>query len=286
MASTSNPFVSTTPSSSTLSFTRKQTHVSPYVFPCATLVLIGLSSFLHGLHVSLSPIPYITTKTSWLNVVLGKYSWFWTSVVYAWHLYSKHSAAFHSLFQSTSGSFPFSFSFSRSCSRSLPVVTASLIRYGLATLYWFLVTQWCFGPSWIDWITDWVGGTCTPHPGLDQREMCLAHQGVWKKAHDVSGHCVVLHHAYLFLMHEEDMDDDDEEKGGNPTKQRVGSFWRRGLCAVWVGLTVITVFYYHHSLELIHGVVLGSLFSVFMYGFKNKSKHKKEIVLEVEVKKE
>ena len=83
------------------------------IYP-ATLLIAGTFSLL-------SPSPaasssYFSLKTNFFNVVFVKYGWAWTTLAFALHLRRVRA------------------------SRSKAV-----IRWGLATVWWILVTQWCFG---------------------------------------------------------------------------------------------------------------------------------------------
>lgn len=87
------------------------------------------------------------------------------------------------------------------------------IRWGIVTVWWFLVTQWCFGPPIIDRGFRWTGGRCE----FAEREVemgdtslgemvtavaCKAAGGKWKGGHDISGHVFLLVLSTAFLVEE------------------------------------------------------------------------------------
>ena len=87
------------------------------------------------------------------------------------------------------------------------------LRLALATGWWFVVTQWCFGPAIIDRGFRWTGGRCE----LAEREVrmgresvgemitavaCKASGGQWQGGHDISGHVFLLVLGSALLMQE------------------------------------------------------------------------------------
>lgn len=71
-------------------------------------------------------------------------------------------------------------------------------RYALATLAWYLTTQWCFGPAIIDRGFVITGGGCGVAGGGDGLKglvtaaACKGAGGRWSGGHDVSGHVFML----------------------------------------------------------------------------------------------
>ncbi|KAL2104570.1 hypothetical protein VUR80DRAFT_10248 [Thermomyces stellatus] len=89
----------------------------------------------------------------------------------------------------------------------------AVVRWGLATGWWILVTQWCFGPPIIDRGFRWTGGKCEVVEGkveggeADMGEVftavaCRAVGGRWHGGHDISGHVFLLVLGTGFLLQE------------------------------------------------------------------------------------
>ena len=91
------------------------------------------------------------------------------------------------------------------------------VRWALVTGWWFLVTQWCFGPGIIDRGFRWTGGRCEAvmdqmdaelHEGgvgVDTAVSALACKtvgGKWRGGHDISGHVFILVLGMGFLAQE------------------------------------------------------------------------------------
>ena len=80
----------------------------------------------------------------------------------------------------------------------------AIVRYSVATLSWYLVTQWFFGPPIIDRTFTLTGGRCENGSaesfGMQLMEeldlvtaaTCKAAGGDWKGGYDVSGHVFML----------------------------------------------------------------------------------------------
>jgi hypothetical protein len=154
------------------------------IYP-ATLVLASTFYLL-------SPSPatkesYFSQKSNLFNVIFVKYGWFWTTLVFLIHL-------------------------SRLRISSKP---KAALRWGLATAWWILVTQWFLGPPLMDRAFLVTGGTCEmlDAAGPDAMGMstgkllitsaaCKLQGGRWRGGHDLSGHVFLLTHASLFLWSE------------------------------------------------------------------------------------
>lgn len=89
----------------------------------------------------------------------------------------------------------------------------AILRWATVTGWWFLVTQWCFGPAMIDRGFRWTGGKCdVAELGISQGTAgsaevftavaCKASGGKWKGGHDISGHVFLLTTASALLMNE------------------------------------------------------------------------------------
>ncbi|KAL8720087.1 MAG: hypothetical protein Q9225_002994 [Loekoesia sp. 1 TL-2023] len=80
----------------------------------------------------------------------------------------------------------------------------SILRWAVVTLWWLLVTQWCFGPALIDRGFRVTGGQCERiRDDAARQEMgelrelvtaaaCKIAGGEWKGGHDISGHVFIL----------------------------------------------------------------------------------------------
>ncbi|OBA21437.1 hypothetical protein METBIDRAFT_42379 [Metschnikowia bicuspidata var. bicuspidata NRRL YB-4993] len=105
----------------------------------------------------------------------------------------------------------------------------AFLRWAVATFWWVLFTQWCFGLPIMDKVFLLTGGKCAlipthkvaAMPGLDgalSRQFYLAGagyesvsvssyscrklKGSWEGGHDPLGHVFLLVHASLYLFHE------------------------------------------------------------------------------------
>jgi ATP adenylyltransferase len=147
----------------------------------------------HSQDASLAP-SYFARKSNIFNVFFVKRGWGWTSLAFFAFLFTHPSVA------------PSVGNFSTRKVRGL-------VRWMLATTWWFLITQWCFGPPIIDRGFRWTGGRCE----LAKMEVamgdtsigehitavaCKAAGGKWKGGHDISGHVFLLVLATGFLMQE------------------------------------------------------------------------------------
>ncbi|KAL8833027.1 MAG: hypothetical protein Q9170_004555 [Blastenia crenularia] len=80
----------------------------------------------------------------------------------------------------------------------------SILRWAAVTVWWVLVTQWCFGPALIDRGFRFTGGACEiVRDEAARQEMgdikefvtaatCKIAGGQWKGGHDISGHVFIL----------------------------------------------------------------------------------------------
>ncbi|KAF3163482.1 hypothetical protein TWF106_004780 [Orbilia oligospora] len=156
------------------------------IYP-ATIVLGSLFSIISPIGQSAS---YFSRKNNIFNVLFVKIGWFWTTVAFLVHITNlRHPNVTHAR-------------------------SKALIRWGLATLAWILVTQWFFGPPLMDRTFTVTGGSCRPN--YDTQPFTLASKseqaftsaackgtgGKWDGGHDLSGHAFMLTHASLFLWAE------------------------------------------------------------------------------------
>ncbi|TKX27585.1 putative FIT family protein scs3 [Elsinoe australis] len=156
---------------------------------------------------------YFARKDNVFNVYFVKVGWFWTTLgFWALHLLPSPSPPSRSFTSSSPGG-----GSSVTLPEPPPLLLRAVARWGLATLFWTLTTQWFFGPALIDRSFTLSGGICdlsrlslpndaplkvheTPKgpKGLKNIQdiasgaMCKAAGGVWKGGHDISGHVFLL----------------------------------------------------------------------------------------------
>ncbi|TPX12377.1 uncharacterized protein E0L32_007024 [Thyridium curvatum] len=140
---------------------------------------------------SLAP-SYFARKGNLFNVLFVKRGWAWvTAAFFAFAL--THPAL-------------------RGAARSAARLRA-VARYALVTLWWVLVTQWCFGPALIDRGFRYTGGKCDVAEAraaagdADAAQLvtavaCKGAGGRWAGGHDISGHVFLLVLGSVFLAQE------------------------------------------------------------------------------------
>lgn len=153
------------------------------IYP-GTLLLAGTFYLLSP---SAANSSYFSQKHNIFNVVFVKYGWLWTTLVFLVHL-----------------------------SRVRASRSKALLRWGIATVWWILITQWCFGPPIMDRAFLVTGGACktlnddlansrtgmTTPVRIMTGATCKIQGGKWSGGHDLSGHVFLLTHASLFLWSE------------------------------------------------------------------------------------
>ena len=143
------------------------------------------------------PVPsYFAHKSNIFNLYFVKIGWAWTTLAFL----------FFALFQSEAGGL------------RLPAVTKSLLqavlRLSFLTLWWVVVSQWCFGPGLVDRSFRLTGGACESEPArtgwplhydslksLTEAE-CKSAGGRWRGGHDISGHVFLLTMSSAALLQE------------------------------------------------------------------------------------
>ncbi|KAI5793497.1 inositol phospholipid synthesis and fat-storage-inducing TM-domain-containing protein [Pyronema domesticum] len=202
----------------------------------------------------LSPSPsaahsYFSQKRNLPNLLFVKYGWFWTTLVFFLHL----SRLRHS-------------------SRSKAV-----LRWGIATAWWILVTQWFLGPPLTDRAFLITGGRCEVVQELTKEELvtggakmiwtaaaCKMSGGKWRGGHDLSGHVFLLTHASLFLWSEV-----------LPVVKKSG--WRGMgskavgvLLGLWWWMGLMTGVYFHTWGEKVTGLIVAMVQWGALYGWALK----------------
>jgi hypothetical protein len=165
-----------------------------------------------------------------------------------------------------------------------------LLRWGLVTLWWIIVTQWFWGPALIDRGFVATGGMCDLVRSAEGREelgevgafvtgqACKMAGGTWRGGHDISGHVflLVLGSAFLGMemlpVLERGMGVRDERvvvrgDGGVGRAEGVGEEdegerwgWGVGVGGVVVGLEwwmiLMTAVFFHTWVEKVSGIVI------------------------------
>lgn len=144
----------------------------------------------HSQDPGLSP-SYFARKSNVFNVYFVKRGWAWVSLAF------------------------FVFLFTHPAVRAGQQKTRALVRWGLVTTWWVLVTQWCFGPALIDRSFLFTGGKCelaearleAGGAGASGRDIftavaCRTAGGKWRGGHDISGHVFLLVLGSYFLLQE------------------------------------------------------------------------------------
>ncbi|ORY91958.1 inositol phospholipid synthesis and fat-storage-inducing TM-domain-containing protein [Syncephalastrum racemosum] len=200
-------------------------------------------SFLYSI-LARAPVSYFSYKRNLFNVLFVKLGWFWTSIVFWFYLSQQPQQK----------------------------QMQGLARYAFVTLYWYLLTQWLLGPSFIDRVFVATGGHCThvetqlSIQSVYHQAACRAAGGKWGGGHDVSGHCVLLIHASLFLWEEIAF-----SFYSLPAVKRLSGLRRRAFQAVgalmvlWWWMLVMTSVYFHGHFELISGCFFGVLGWAILY---------------------
>ena len=149
------------------------------------------STLLQSYPPDLAP-SYFARKSNIFNLYFVKIGWAWTTLAF----------------------FLFLFSHPLTGPRNAIVLTPrrlqALTRYGLATVWWTIITQWFFGPALIDRAFRWTGGQCKLVWTRDAdgvRDImtataCRIMGGQWMGGYDISGHVFLLVLGSAFLMFE------------------------------------------------------------------------------------
>lgn len=232
-------------------------HLKPHqlvfsvLYPATLLVAFFYST------VGNPPDTYFSSKRNIFNVFFVKIGWFWVTLAYFLYLYLVPSRRLQNIQAFSSG----------------------LTRYALVTLYWYLMTQWLLGPSFIDRVYVLSGGKCASllqdteisaqFASVMQQQVCRKMGGQWTGGHDVSGHCVLLIHASLFFWEELSwmfynarpfiqMKQQDKAQYGAV----VGVL---ALTALWWFMLFMTGVYFHGHYELLSGAIFGILGWAVLY---------------------
>lgn len=148
---------------------------------------------------------YFAQKRNVFNVYFVKYGWFWCT--FAFLIFTALSSRGRA---ARAGSKKNSPQEEKNVSdERLRRRYQALIRWAIATTFWILVTQWCFGPPLIDRGFALSGGACdlaahnVDHPedtssakeevaSILTHAACTVAKGTWRGGYDISGHVFIL----------------------------------------------------------------------------------------------
>lgn len=171
------------------------------VFALLFVVNFAAGKLLHMFSQKEEVYNYYNNKGNVFNQFFVKQGWAWTTLVIV---------LFYAL--------------QKPAVRPKPLIWA-LARYAVATVWWILFTQWCFGLPIMDKVFVATGGKCARIPadrviaGADPAIFsqlasgayesakissynCRRLRGTWEGGHDPLGHVFLLVHASLYLFHE------------------------------------------------------------------------------------
>ncbi|KAK9365987.1 inositol phospholipid synthesis and fat-storage-inducing TM-domain-containing protein [Lipomyces kononenkoae] len=198
------------------------------------------------------PESYFGLRTNFFNVFFVKNGWFWTTITFMVH----------------------------SIRLRISKPSKLAIRYTLATLWWFLFTQWFFGAPIMDRVFIGTGGKCfvnDPETESGQERQvhdswssfgCRHVNGEWAGGHDISGHCFLLTHASLFLWYE--LLPVIMERG--PLLRQINTKIVFVLLALWWWMLLMTGIYFHTYTEKITGWLCGIAEATIIYILVPKSR--------------
>ncbi|KAF8982979.1 hypothetical protein BGZ46_000259 [Entomortierella lignicola] len=258
-----------------------------FVFPL-TLILGSLFGTIGGGHPS-----YFSNKRNIINILFVKNGWGWTTIaffVYLAVVYGKalikeehntqlteesahnSNGAPRTRTRSTEASQPAVGSSSVTSRVPSDIIVRALARWGLATAYWWVISQWFFGPGLFDRLFVLTGGACSVD-GYWSQYTCRSQGGLWAGGVDISGHMFLLSHAWLFLM--EELSVFMNVPDAWPTVERrpaakYAVLGVVGLCGLWWWMSLMTSVYYHHLAEKLTGLFFGMVFwfSTYVTSYK------------------
>ncbi|KAF3985125.1 hypothetical protein FT663_05262 [Candidozyma haemuli var. vulneris] len=176
-------------------------------------------------------------------------------------------------------------------------VISAIVRYLVATFWWTLFTQWCFGLPIMDRVFVYTGGKCvapdSKHWGHLFEEVdglfhsqrissfaCRAIQGKWEGGHDPSGHVFLLVHSSLYLFFEikpywkgwqQFTRNVARLRGPNlpakiiDTLNTTPQILAIVLLALWWFMLLMTNMYFHSIAEKLVGLAFGYIGVIVMY---------------------
>lgn len=189
-----------------------------------------------GQAVSLSnPHPsYFGEKRNIFNVIFVRQGWFWTTIAFIAHATHVHK--------------------NNNTTNRQSLLKQQILRYTLATVWWYAFSQWLFGLPIMDRVFVITGGTCegVADGTAVTSAACRSHGGKWVGGHDPSGHSFLLVHSSLFLWFE------ILPTLRKPAEAVPGAV--KGVFALlglWWWMLLMTSIYFHSFLEKIAGLTWG-----------------------------
>ncbi|EPB87793.1 hypothetical protein HMPREF1544_05453 [Mucor circinelloides 1006PhL] len=230
----------------------KPHQIVPLILYPSTVLL----AFLYSI-VGHPPDSYFSSKRNIFNVFFVKIGWFWVTLLYFVYLYLVRSRRL----------------------QNTQAFIAGSARYVLVTLYWYFMTQWLFGPSFIDRVYVLTGGKCTSLlqdtkmnaelAMVVQQQVCRRMGGQWTGGHDVSGHCVLLIHASMFFWEELSwMFYNAKPFIQMKARDRAQYFSVVSvllLASLWYIMLFMTGVYFHGHFEILSGAIFGVLGWALLY---------------------
>lgn len=205
---------------------RQNFHITlnEFVFLSSFMFNFLLSRLIHYSSPQEEVYNYYNNKHNFFNTVFVKRGWGWTTfmivIFYAVVIIPK-------LFNSNSST-------SVQREKRIEFLIKAVVRYAIATFWWILFTQWCFGLPIMDKIFVLTGGVCVlePHPTaqttppltIANHELgqlflqdletlawksnhissyhCRKFKGSWSGGYDPSGHVFLMIHSSIYLYFE------------------------------------------------------------------------------------
>ncbi|KAI8871439.1 hypothetical protein GQ42DRAFT_162011 [Ramicandelaber brevisporus] len=225
-----------------------------------------------------SKLPYFANKNNVLNTMFVKMAWMWTTVAilpYATIVLSRVADS------------------TQSISYNIRKVRNIALRWVAATAYWYLMTQWCFGPPIFDRIFSWSGGAChrvsmtALKPGIATLSTagglagmgtldivhsygCRRAGGRWFGGHDVSGHCFLLTHALMYMYEEVSpylFNPVAYRRYHASIPTRLWGAFLTMIMMIWYWMLFMTAVYFHDTPEKFFGTTIGILYWFVTYRF-------------------
>ncbi|KAF9112660.1 hypothetical protein BGX27_003005 [Mortierella sp. AM989] len=266
------------------STTPPDTFLAKYLLPHQYIaILFPITLLLGSLFGSIggSRASYFSNKRNILNIIFVKNGWGWTTLVFLAYLAIVYGKALIKEEQNTQNAEAQSSNTNeeprtrtRSTEASQPavghstskvpsdIIVKALTRWGLATAYWWIISQWFFGPGLFDRVFVLTGGSCSVDGHWSQYH-CRSQGGLWSGGIDISGHMFLLSHAWLFLMEELSVFMNVPE-AWTAVQSRPAARYAvlavAGVCGLWWWMLLMTSVYYHHLAEKLTGLFFGMVF--------------------------
>lgn len=249
------------------------------------------------------PSSYFSNKKNILNVVFVKNGWFWTSVAAILLLLARLKFSYdkRSLDVSHGNSYQgvsrqegnesnqaaeilsvqpelqgqdsiqqepheggISITKAKKQSATVDIVKSFVLRYTIATLWFILFTQWCFGVPLMDKIFVLTGGGCQGQDSAPSSSLCRNVGGKWIGGYDPSGHSFLLVLSSLYLWFELLPLLQVERKTISINIKLV-----LGLLVIWWWMFLMTSMYFHSFAEKVGGMLPAYLICFIYLDLRN-----------------